>query len=247
VSDVAVGPDASGAPGSAWAISTTPKSGGYQILKWDGNKFVPDQSGAGAIQIAVGPGDTPWIVNSNHQVFERTGSSWGAPLAGKDGSTPASVSDVGVGPNDPGAPGSAWAISTTPENGGYQILVWDGSKFVPDQSGAGAIQIAVGPGDTPWIVNSNHQVFEWNGSSWGGPLPGKDGSTPASVSDVAVGPDDSVWVIGTTPIANVGYQILKWDGTKFAQTTGAAVELAVGPGDTPWQVNRLHEVYRSSW
>jgi hypothetical protein len=97
---------------------------------------------------------------------------------------------------------------TTPQKGGYQILNWDGSKFVSDKRGVGAVDIAVGPGKTPWIVNNSHQVFRWNGSRWSGPLLGSDG-TAASMSDVAVGPDGSAWAIGTAPLGNVGFQILK--------------------------------------
>jgi hypothetical protein len=94
------------------------------------------------------------------------------------------------------------------------------------------------------VVNSNHQVFEWNGSSWGNPLPGNDGE--ASVRDVAVGPDGSAWAIATAAAANGGFQILKWNGTKFAPGPGGAgVEIAVGPNG-PWVVNSSNEVYRSS-
>jgi hypothetical protein len=233
VSDVAVGPD-----GSAWAIGTTAITNvGYQILEWHGTKFA-QRTGAG-VEIAVGPNDTPWVVNRSHEVFKWNGTSWGNPLPGSDGSTPASARDVAVGPD-----GSAWAISTTREEGGYQILAWDGSRFVSDKSGVGAVEIAVGASDTPWIVNSSHRVFERTGSGWGRPLPGSDG-IPASVSDVAVGPDGSAWAIGTAPIGNTGYRILRWEKTKFAPWTGLGVEIAVGPGNTPWVVNGLNEVYQS--
>jgi hypothetical protein len=235
VSDVAVGPD-----GSAWAIGTVPIGNvGYQILEWDGTKFSPSSGGAG-VEIAAGPNKTAWVVNSDHQVYEWNGSSWGSPLAGTDGRTPASVSNVAVGPD-----GSAWAISTTPENGGYQILKWDGTKFAPDSGGVGAVEIAVGPRDTPWIVNSSNEVFEKKGSGWGKPLPGSNGN--ASVIDVAVGPDGSAWAIGAATAGNTGNQILKWNGTKFTQgPVGAGLEIAVGPNDTPWVVNRMYQVYQSS-
>jgi hypothetical protein len=247
-----VGPDASGAPDSAWAIGTTPENGGYQILVWDGSKFIPDRSGVGAKEIAVGPDDRPWIVNSNDQVFERIGNSWGRPLPGSDGTTPAAVTWVAVGPDDPGASGSVWAIGTTPAKGGFQILVWDGRKFIPDQSGVGAEKIAVGPNGTPWIVNNSHQLFKRNGSSWVGPLPGS-GGTPASVTYVAVGPDNnSVWAISTAPDPgsngswDLSYQILKWNGAQFTVVPGAAVEIAVGPGDTPWIVNGVNRALHYS-
>jgi hypothetical protein len=55
------------ANGSVWALGTTPVSGGYPILLWNGSGWT--QMPGGALHIAGGPSGNPWIVNSGHQIY----------------------------------------------------------------------------------------------------------------------------------------------------------------------------------
>jgi hypothetical protein len=212
-----------GAYGNAWAIGTVPVAGGYQISQWNMVHLMWDLEPGGAVEIAVGPNDTPWVVNSNHQVLQWNGSGWNLE--------PGSATDVAVGPD-----GSVWAIGTVPVAGGYQILQWNGSGW--DLEPGGAVEIAVGPKDTPWVVNSNGDVFQFNGSDKWNLEEGK------TATDVALGPDGSVWAIGRNPSSEPGgNQIFKWNGSYFAPVNGAADEIAVGPSDTPWIVNSENNIF----
>ena len=88
-----------------------------------------------------------------------------------------------------------------------------------DQVPGAAVDITVGPNDTPWVVTSAHTIYRWNGSGWT--------KLPGLATDVAVGPDGSAWAIGT----NQG--TYKWNGTGWTQVPGAAVDTPSAPTTHP--------------
>ena len=75
----------------------------------------------GAVTIAVAPDGTPFVINSAHQPFLWTGSSW------EQG--PGTVTDIALGAND-----ALWAIGTNAVPGGFGIYEWvsNGWAEVPE-------------------------------------------------------------------------------------------------------------------
>ncbi len=72
--DISVGSD-----GTVWVVGTNPVYGGYGIYRRIGNSW--QNVAGGAVAIAVGPTGNAWVVNSAHQIYQWTGTSW-APVAG---------------------------------------------------------------------------------------------------------------------------------------------------------------------
>ena len=146
---------------------------------------------------------TPWVVNSNGNIFRRTGGSWQM--------LPGLAKDIGVG-----ADGSVWVIGMDSTGGGYSIHQWNGSNWT--RIDGGAIRIAVAPDGNPWVVNSNDNIFRRTGGSWQ--------MLPGLAKDIGVGADGSVWVIGTDSTGG-GYGIHRWNGSNWTKIDGGAVQITV--------------------
>ena len=87
----------------------------------------------------------------------------------------------------------------------FGVYKWNGTNW--DGVDGGGVRIAVGPGGTPWLVNSVGQIFHRQGNTWGAPLPGLG-------KDIGAGADGSVWLIGTNPVgAASDFGVYKWKGT----------------------------------
>ena len=56
-----------GADGSVYIISTTPISGGYQVMLWSGSVWKPIVGGG--TNIAVGPTGKPWVISNLATIF----------------------------------------------------------------------------------------------------------------------------------------------------------------------------------
>ncbi|MCE2915913.1 MAG: hypothetical protein LW768_10255 [Rubrivivax sp.] len=162
---------------------------------------------------------TPWVVNSNGEIFRGDGRSW-QTLSGR-------ANDIAVG-----ADGSAWVIGTNPQPGGYDIYRWNGREW-SRVDGAGA-RIAVNARGEPWVVNANGLIYSRNGNRWR--------EMPGRASDIGIGGGE-VWIIGTNPQPG-GYDIYRWSGSTWSRVAGAAVRIAVGPRGEPWVVNADGMIYR---
>jgi hypothetical protein len=84
------------------------------------------------------------VLNSAHQIFHRSGSSW-VHTAG-------AATDIAVGAN-----GSVWVVGTNAVPGGYEIYHWTGSGWTA--VAVGAVTISVTSNGHPWIIKSSHQIF----------------------------------------------------------------------------------------
>jgi len=140
LTDVAVG-----ANGTEWGLGTVPVPGGYQIFERTGNNWTLEPGGA--VDIAVAPDGSAWVVNSIHQVSHWNGVAFGNPLPGT------AATDISVGAN-----GAIWVIGTVPVPGGYQIFERNGNSWTLEPGGA--VDVAVAPDGSAWVVNSIGQVFQ---------------------------------------------------------------------------------------
>ncbi|MGW5365152.1 eCIS core domain-containing protein [Actinopolymorpha pittospori] len=155
----------------------------------------------------------------------------------------ASAKDIAVGGD-----GSAWIITSTKVAGGYTIKKLQGSTWTAVDGGA--TRIAVDGAGTPWVVNDTGAIFRRDNGKWqyvgvDGILSGKDkaGQNVSGASDIGAGTDGTVWVLGRTAVTG-GHPIYRWNGTKWQQSTGAAVSISVAPNGLPWVTNDQNSVYR---
>jgi hypothetical protein len=98
------------------------------------------------------------------------------------------------------------------------------------------VKIAVDPKGSPWIVNSSHRIYHWNGSGWA--------LYPGFARDISVGANGSVWVVGTGA-ATGGYGIFRWSGSAWVSNPGGATAIAVAANGHPWVVNASHQIFSS--
>jgi hypothetical protein len=69
-------------PGARWAIDKNPISGGFRVVRWSGDRWVPAASSMGAVRIAVqhnGSKYVPWVIDNQGRIWRSSnelGSSW---------------------------------------------------------------------------------------------------------------------------------------------------------------------------
>lgn len=110
-----------------------------------------------------------------------------------------------------GANNAVYALGTGAATGGYSIFTWDGYQW--QQMSGGGVKIAVKGDGNPVVVNSDGDIFEWNGSAWSQmptpvtlrlPNPGK-------AVDVFCGADKSLFSVWNNANYTEGTTIWKWN------------------------------------
>lgn len=134
-----------GADGSVWVIGITPTAGGFTIHRWNGRDW--DVVPGGAVRIDVDPSGNPWVVNDAGGIFRWTPSGQWQRLPGQ-------ATAVTIATN-----GTAWILGTDRVPGGFSIHRWTGQNWRRVNGGA----VALSAGAAPWLVNSDQQIFRWNG------------------------------------------------------------------------------------
>ena len=134
-----------GANGSVWVVGVTPTPGGFTIHRWNGRDW--DLVPGGAVRIDVDPRGNPWVVNDAGNILRRTTNGQWQRL-------PGSATAVTVATN-----GTAWILGTDRVPGGYSIQRWSGDRW--RRVNGGGVALSAGP--TPWLVNSDSQIFRWSG------------------------------------------------------------------------------------
>jgi len=208
-----IGVDASGIP---WIIGTKKVPGGYEIFRWNGSGWT--NAGGGATRIALGADGMPWIVNEYGAIYRWTGSAW-QQIQGQ-------ARDIAVAQD-----GSIWVIGSDKTRGGYHIYKWTGSDW---EGWGGAINIALEPDGTPWVVNESNDIYRFVNRAWE-KLPGKGW-------DIGVGPGGVAWLIGTKQSTG-GFEIFRWTGRNWSAVPGGAMRVAVGGNGTPWVVNNQGSIF----
>lgn len=243
VTAISVGPD-----GLAWVI----RSGG--AISRQVGCAVPASRGlpllnapwvymnGGALDIAVSPEGSAWVIGSDQSIWECNGTSWNQYTGGGtriavgprnqvwvvnsarqlwrlDGFQAWSkllvtdACDIGVG-----ADGTAWLVRWD----GW-IGKWDGQAFTA-VSGL-ARRVAVDPYGQAVVVGTDGRIYRRSGADWV-----QFPSAAGWAEDVGIGVDGTVWVAGTDGQA---YRLDLAAGT-FTAAGAAARAIAVAPDGTAW-------------
>jgi hypothetical protein len=200
----------------------------------------------GAMRIAVGPNDDPWIVDSFGKIYQWVGNGWRQyPGAARDIGigVDGSVLIVGYGSVVTNTTVTTNASSGTiraslrsrcdlvglnPDDGG--VYRWTGTGW--QQLPGGANHIAVSSDGKPWLVNSCGTISQWMGSAWQ-QIPGAamDIGANGVIRDLHV--RTTIWIVGSTP-ASGGYGTSKWNGNGWESIDGGAMAISVGPSGNAW-------------
>jgi hypothetical protein len=172
-------------------------------------------------------GQSGWIDNSRH-----------IAVAGFDESsaTPLSTVQLTMVPtaDDP------WPIAS------MTVTVLDGSGVAACQqtySGYPAAQFGTVLTHDFSITNCVKSVTNVNGRVVGHP------TTAAGARSVAVGPNakgsiiGDGWMLGEHTDSNGDYNIYRWVNSAWVKQSGAATQIAIGPGGAPWVVNHVGQIY----
>lgn len=139
-----------GADGSIWTINASDKgSGNFGIARWNGSGW--DTVDGAATRISVAPDGMPWVVNAAGAIYRRVGTGWEQQMGG--------AHDIGIGT---GIDGTPWIITPDKVTGGQGIAHWElgwGGVTPWGLVPGGAMGIAVGPDDTPWVVNDAGNIY----------------------------------------------------------------------------------------
>jgi len=139
--DIGVGPN-----GSAWVVGITPTAGGFTIHRWNGSNW--DVVPGGAVRIDVGARGEPWVVNDRGEIFQLTSANQWQLIA-----SPAT--SVTIANN-----GTVWALGTDRVPGGHSVQHQDARGWRRVEGGA----VALSAGAAPWLINSENQIFRWDGA-----------------------------------------------------------------------------------
>lgn len=138
-------------------------------------------------------------------------------------------------------------------NGGTAMYYWNGFSTYDIRASIalytdgdwylkpGALkQVSVGDQNNIWGINSDDQIYRWNGSDWTNITPG------GRLNQISAASDGTVW--GT----NTAGQIYRWDGIDWINVTpGARLrQVSVGSATIIWGTNLEGQIYRwngSDW
>jgi Tectonin domain len=136
-----------GADGTVCVIGTDQSRSRYDtgVHRWNGTDW-KSLDGYGK-RISVGPDGNPWVLRWNGDVVQYRNGSWGAPLSAK-------ANDIGVGPD-----GSVWTVRGDRVGTDQDFGVFRLNSATWDNMLGGGVQISVGPGGKPWLVNSVGEIF----------------------------------------------------------------------------------------
>jgi hypothetical protein len=157
---------------------------------------------------------------------------------------PGSATDIGIGPTNDR---DIWITGTDCGSGGCGIYHWNVETTHWEGSYGLAIAIDVGP-QGPWVVNGQHNIFQWNGTAFTG--------VSGGAIDVGVGANGDVWVVGTNAANQGGNQIFKynfahstpeshigWQGSSLSQ---GAKRIDVAPDGSAWIVDSAGNIFHST-
>ena len=123
--------------------------------------------------------------------------------------------------------GSVWFLGTTATNSGHWIYSLSGGQLQQVQQGQGvALGVAEG---AIWTVNSQNNVYHWNGNSW---------VQQASVQT----PDGCVWFLGTNVVGGSNHDIYRFSKGQISQIPGWGNSIWAADGSV-WVGNSDNNVY----
>jgi len=161
---------------------------------------------------------------SNVSAYSQVGYGFSKFSAGK-------ATDIAYGVN-----GKMYVIGYNgPGVSDHYIWYWDGDWY---QMPGAAVRIAIEGDNTPWVVNSNHRIYRWNGSNWS--------LMPGLATDIAAG-GSNIYMTGyENPQPQYGQKIWQWNGLGWSQIPGNGVKIATDPSGNVVVVNSQNQEFRLS-
>ena len=159
--DIGAGPD-----GSVWIVGMD-----RSIYRWNQERFSwAEASGSKARRIDVAADETPWITNTDDDIFKFRGGNWQE--------MPGTARDIGIGDE------TVWITGSD-----KSIYRWNEESFDWGEVSGSGDEITVDDDGNPWIINEKNDIFKYQGGNWQ--------EMPGAAIDIAAGPDGSVWIVGT--------------------------------------------------
>jgi virginiamycin B lyase len=100
-----------------------------------------------------------------------------------------------------GSKGTVWALVAKPTAGGMELRRLNGNAWVPVDGGLTSLSVAAD--GTVWGVNSNQDVFRWEGEKWAG-------IQSAKLTNISVGSANNVLGV------NAAGEAVRWTGSNWA-------------------------------
>ncbi len=209
-----------GTNGSAWITGCTGGTGGDSIYERQNGRWVQFH-GLGTEISSDGSGGLG-LVNAQGNIY--FGSLNGSNLTWNQvtgcATSIAVTSDQNI---------QALITDCTPETGGFEIKYYtpglqDPWTLLPGAAVTGAVNSS---GDM-WVVNSNHNIYEWNPStsSWL--------ETNGLATSIAVDSNGNVWVVGT----NGALFVSTTHGATWTQeSTTVSSHVTVDAAGNPWRID----------
>ena len=230
-----------GDDGSIWITGETADADGYRIYKWNDSIKTWSEKTGRATQLAVGPGNDVWHINSRGEIYRGDGTSWSLINNAKAAKIAAGGSEVWI---------LGWSVVRGSSD--RYMYRWDGNDF--DQRIDGyASDITINSKGEVWHINESGGIYRWQGGdSW----VGYDGQARRIIG----GKDGSIWHLGWNSTGN-GYDLY----TRNVQTAtdrpdtgsdtpgrdqwinvaGSATEMAITTSGKIWHINASKEIYCS--
>lgn len=138
-----------------------------------------------------------------------------------------------------GGEGNVFIVSTkavnSPQFKGYEIHRWNAAATSWEKLPIAGVDVDVNLYHMPWVVDAQHQIHRYNGTSWE--------KMPGAARAVGAG-HSSVYIISNTP-APGGYVIQRWTGTEWKNVgIRGGVAIDVDNNGVAWMINDLHNIYR---
>ena len=236
-----------GVPGVATAVKATPGDGSI-VLSWappasDGGTPVRSYSfgcGNSGANTNVSSWTYGGLVNGTAvNCYVHANNAMGGGVRTSVSATPMAATAPALSPTSPtpagwtatvyqaadiaaGADGSVWFI-------GASSSINRVTATGPVVVGGAADRIALDPNGVAWVVNSNRNIFRWNGTGWQ--------QMPGTATDVGAG-GNKVWILD-----GVGTPAF-WNGTGWTPVGGTAARISVDQNGIPWVVNAAGNIFR---
>jgi peptidoglycan hydrolase-like protein with peptidoglycan-binding domain len=207
-----------------WAVGFDEFAGGnYGIWRWNGSTWrLSDLTG---VKVAAEPNGLPWAIKANGDVYCRTSHNLDT---GGWRSRQACATEMAIGAN-----GTVWAVQCNgqlikwvkPEKCTHNIVAgdppWRAVSFLPGKT---PIIVGVTPNGTPWVIDSNLEIFR-RGSGIIGGTPTQSAWTEVPSDgraiDISIDASGYAYVLGTNNVpGTLNFGIWVWNEQPCVDTLG---------------------------
>ncbi len=217
---------AAGPNGDAWMVGRAPSVPGLP----DAPIFhAPDgltwgQVAGAAVKVAVSPSGTPWVLNASGALYQQVNGAWTVMNAGL------CLSDVAVG-------AKTYAIGCAPATGDksiYTLTPTNTWAFVASDA-LKAVKIAASANGAVYALDKSGKLHQLADGDW------EDAGAGRCLGAIAAGPN-ALLATGCGAATADAPLYYKVGSGVWTALTGAGVNVAVSPDDTPWILNAAGQV-----